>query len=120
MHFDRLDAIGIEKKTVKKICFIVFTRINCVIMFKRRNGLLFVWCYNVFRVDHQYLEEREFEASFAAVLSYSFCFASRIICVAWFRSDLNFIQSWRRFVRLAFLYERLRFRIDFFTSEVIH
>ena len=73
---------------------------------------------NVFRVDHQSLVEREFEASFAAVLSYSFCFASRIICVAWLRRDLNFFQSWRRFVRLAFLYERLRFRIDFLLHKL--
>ena len=57
------------KIAVEKICFIIFAGINLVIMFKGRNrriGLFGV--INVFRVDHQSLEERELEASFAVML----------------------------------------------------
>ena len=63
-------------------CSLVYIRSLCSI--GGINVFLF-GAINDFKTDHKCFDASEFEVSFAAMLSYSDCFASRNICVVLFR-----------------------------------
>ena len=77
-------------KTFALSCSLVYIRSLCSI---GGIDLLSFGAINDFKTDHQSFDVSEFEVSFAAMLSYSDCFASRIFCVVLFRKVLNFCQS---------------------------
>ena len=78
-----------------RIDVVVFGLIKCLSVFHQSRGPVSVFL------------------SFAAILSITDCFASRISAVVMFRVGLYFSKSAGRFVFLYFLYKRLRFLIIF-------